>query len=475
MTLLNTVLSPSAVIVTNTSDSGPGSLRAAITYANAHPGSIITFQSGLSGTITLASALPQITVGMSIQGNPSPVIAVDGAGQYRPFSINASGATVAISNVTVQNGSDVPDLSGGAAIFAAAGTVAIRNCTVSGNRSQASNFVSSCILNAGTMALSNCTVTGNTGGGIYNSGTAALTATTLSNNTSLSGGVGIYNDGTILLANCTIVNNEAGGQGGGIYNNNSATITNCTLSGNGALDGGGIANYGVLAVGFSTIANCGGELGGGILNRGSAVIDDCTLTGNAAQNAGGANDNSNSVTLVNCTVTNNSVTMPGQGGAIAGAAGVTLVNCILYDDSAQSGSEIDSAGSASVTYSDIEGGYAGTGNINADPLLGDLASNGGPTQTMALGAGSPCYSAGTRRSTRQQLTSVVICVPVLQAWAHMTPQCRHRLPLSLLMVGWFPQDRMLFSTIRFPALRCITRRMVPHRPRARRNIRCQLL
>ena len=51
-----------------------------------------------------------------------------------------------------------------------------------------------------------------------------------------------------------------------------------------------------------------------------------------------------------------------------------------------------------VTFSDIqleEGVYDGTGNINADPLLGPLADNGGFTMTFALGSGSPAIDAGS--------------------------------------------------------------------------------
>ena len=387
-------------LVTNTGDSnaaGSGSLRSAINAANAVPGSTITFVAGLSGAITLGSALPQITSGMTIQGNVAPVIAVNGAAQYRPFYINSPGVTVTMSNLTVQNGCDIPDFMGGAAIFIVAGNVVLSNCTVSGNTSLPNN-IGSCISNAGTLTLTNCTVTGNTGGGIYNSGTATLTSTTLSNGMSPLGegrGEGVYNDGTVTLTNCAILNNSDQEQGAGIYNNNSATLTNCTLTNDSSVQGGGIANYKTLTVTNCTIANCGGERGGGILNSGSAEFVDCTLTANVAQNAGGAIDNQGTVTMTNCTATGNSVGNAGPGGVIAGAAGVTLVNCIFYGDSAFVGSEIDTTGIATVTYSDIEGGYAGLGNINSDPLLSVLASNGGLTQTMALGNGSPCFGAGT--------------------------------------------------------------------------------
>jgi hypothetical protein len=47
-----------------------------------------------------------------------------------------------------------------------------------------------------------------------------------------------------------------------------------------------------------------------------------------------------------------------------------------------------------VTYSIVEGGYVGTGNLDLDPLLGALSYNGGSAATMALLTGSPATDAG---------------------------------------------------------------------------------
>jgi hypothetical protein len=83
------------------------------------------------------------------------------------------------------------------------------------------------------------------------------------------------------------------------------------------------------------------------------------------------------------------------GGAIysdASGSNVVVRNSILFDNV---GGEIhNQVGSATVTYSIVEGGYTGTGNLNSDPLLSPLQNNGGFTQTMALGADSPAIDAG---------------------------------------------------------------------------------
>jgi len=217
-------------------DGGAGELGAAITAANASPGSTITFASGINGTITLTSALPTITAGMTIQG--AYVIAVDGAAEYRPFYINAPGASVTISGLTIRNGSDEADNLGGAGIYMEAGSLTLVDCTLGGN---GANGIHTLYQNG----------TG-VGGGIFNNGTASLTNCALVGNCAELSGGGIYNGGALELTNCTLAGNFTSaapdpfykpGVGGGIENVGSATLTNCTLSENIALDvGGGIDN-----------------------------------------------------------------------------------------------------------------------------------------------------------------------------------------------------------------------------------------
>ena len=66
----------------------------------------------------------------------------------------------------------------------------------------------------------------------------------------------------------------------------------------------------------------------------------------------------------------------------------TVTNNILWGDSPSEIYNVSSS-SPSVAYSDIQGGYTGTGNINADPLLADVANG-----DLHLQQGSPCIDAG---------------------------------------------------------------------------------
>jgi hypothetical protein len=68
--LLASPVMAATFVVTSLSDSGPGSLRAAITSANANKGSTITFST--TGTITLSTPLPSLVAQMVIDGTTAP-------------------------------------------------------------------------------------------------------------------------------------------------------------------------------------------------------------------------------------------------------------------------------------------------------------------------------------------------------------------------------------------------------------------
>ncbi|GAH15927.1 unnamed protein product, partial [marine sediment metagenome] len=70
----------------------------------------------------------------------------------------------------------------------------------------------------------------------------------------------------------------------------------------------------------------------------------------------------------------------------------TITNSILWNDNVAEIGGVDGVGTVTVSYSDVQGGYTGTGNINRDPLFVNAADsqNGG----LALDIGSPCWDAG---------------------------------------------------------------------------------
>ena len=298
-----------AITVTSLADDGSaGTLRAAINQANSDAnGDTITFQSGLTGAITLTSGLPSITTSMTIQGPGESILAVDGAKMYRPFDISAPGGSITLSGLMIQNGSDQADTFGGGGIYVMEGDLTLRSCILSGNHAYfeggaIDNFIGSVI------AVTDCVLTTNTadarsfrsGGGIGNLGTATIIGTTLLGNSAAYGG-GLDNNGNAVLADSAL----SGNVGEGIYNTGTATIGNCTLSGNA---GSGIDNGPGASITLSNCklsANVCASLGGGMQNDGTAALTNCELSGNVAL-AGGAIDGvGGTLNLSNCTVSGN--------------------------------------------------------------------------------------------------------------------------------------------------------------------------
>ena len=118
----------SAQVVTNTADSGPGTLRSAIT--NAASGAVITFDPSLSGaTITLSNTLT-INTNLTIDASALPGgLQINGNGSVQIFNV-ASNITVFLNSLTITNGYSTDYGGGGIYNY---GTLTLTNCTLSGN------------------------------------------------------------------------------------------------------------------------------------------------------------------------------------------------------------------------------------------------------------------------------------------------------------------------------------------------------
>ncbi|MBL7792681.1 MAG: T9SS type A sorting domain-containing protein [Saprospiraceae bacterium] len=188
-------------------------------------------------------------------------------------------------------------------------------------------------------------------------------------------GGGMFNTySSPTVTNCIFSANSANHQGGGMYNGTSAPkVTNCSFSGNSALFGGGMMNEEESA---PQLTNCSFSsnsalFGGGIFNEEESApqLTNCSFSGNsAAYGGGGIYNSSSSPTVINCSFSGNYETT-GGGGMYNEDSSPTVTNSILWGNS----SGID--GDGTVKYSIVQGGYAGTGNLDMDPLFvgaGDL-------------------------------------------------------------------------------------------------------
>jgi len=144
-----------------------------------------------------------------------------------------------------------------------------------------------------------------------------------------------------------------------------------------------------FSIGNMTIQNGYAFFGGGICCYDSSPsLMNVTITGNTADaQGGGIYCYSSSPSLVNVTITGNTAEYVGGGIFCYINSNPNLVNCIMWNDSPQ---EIYiSSGSVIATYSDIQGGWAGTGNIDQNPLF--VGSGDHPFSLMEA---SPCIDAG---------------------------------------------------------------------------------
>jgi hypothetical protein len=346
------------LVVTNTNDNGPGSLRQALMDAN--DGDTID-ATGVFGVITLTTGELLVAKSVTINSPGADLLAVDGNATSRVFEIG-SGETVTISNLTIRNGRD--DVSGGGILNGDGATLTITNCTVSGNTAGGIQGQGGGIFNAATLTIIDSTVGGNTagsaggvsgdGGGIFNRGSVTIVNNTVSGNMAISksgSGGGIFNDGTATIVNSTVSGNTAS-KGGGIDNAGAATtvtITNSTFSGNAVLAyGGACFNQGTLQIANSTLSDNSANVGGGILTQGTLLIG-------------------------------NTILKRGDSGENIHSFGELIVTSMGYN----------------LSSDDAAGSLTGPGDqINTDPLLGPLQDNGGPTFTHALLPGSPAIDTG---------------------------------------------------------------------------------
>lgn len=191
-----------------------------------------------------------------------------------------------------------------------------------------------------------------------------------------SGGGGIYIahlDASVAnpnIDNCRIIENTATNDGGGIYIHSNTgrkrpLCSNSIIRGNSAANGGGI----FCCYFSSTFVNC-------LIAENTA-----TVSGGGVYST---NDPSKPA-FINCTICDNTAAM--NGGGIISAIDGTYANCIIFSNSPN---QLGTGFHGVVTYSDIEGGHEGTGNIDAGPLFAD--------DDYHLQPGSPCVNAGDPNS-----------------------------------------------------------------------------
>lgn len=400
-------------VVTNCTEAA---LRAAL-----EGGGTVTF--ACNGTITLSNT---ITIGAdTVLDGTGHAVTLSGGGSVRVLS-NGPGLTLTLLSLTIANG--MSTVGGG---VYTGGQLNATNCTFRDNSVLGSSGAigyGGAIYNDGTARIAQCSfvknqVTGGEGnhgqdaspftragtggsgcagygGAIYNGGLAIIDRSLFATNLAAGGTGGSGGNGTIVVG---FISDQTGGrggdggygEGGALFNVSTANVVNCTFAGNLMHGGpGGQGGWGGLYTlnphGNATYFPGGdggqGGTGGETIHQsgGFLSLDHCTVAGNSALGGSGGTGGSGGQSGLS-----------GQTLAAGIGGNASLINTLLAANSPSGNGWPGLVDLGHNLSSDATCAFTNTSSLNsADPRLGPLADNGGPTPSMALLLGSPAIDAG---------------------------------------------------------------------------------
>jgi hypothetical protein len=315
--------------VTNLADSGTGSLREAVSFANANSGADeIVFS--VQGSIGLTSGELEVTDSLTIAGPGQDELTIDAQHESRLIHFNAPTGDLSLSGLRLVNGQTTDDAiafndtsqNGGGIHFASSGVLSLTDSSVRNSRTLGSQVDGGGIfIESGDLALIDSSVSDNfsllgKGGGIHSgTGSITLTDSSVSRNfatgrAGTGGGIYSYAD-SISLHNSNVLSNRANGNGGGIaLGNGSLAATGSSLIAGNTSDayGGGISiGFGrgpaapnSVTLDSSFIYRNRSEIGGGGIaaRRADITLIQSSVSDNrSARDGGGIQINRGSVTL----------------------------------------------------------------------------------------------------------------------------------------------------------------------------------
>lgn len=351
-----------------------------------------------------------------LNGNDGPNFADYADNTYHLTTGTSTNATAVLDGFTIRGGnsSGAPDQRGGG-LFNDGGSPTIRNCAflanLAGNDGGGAHEI-----NGTATSYSNCLFQGNSalGGGavVINKSSSPsfqncqFIANSSTFNLGGGGAIRCRTDNPLpskpVFSGCTFMGNTAANYGGAMFLDIDAQplCQGCTFSGNTGVLGGAVCadNCPGLFVNCRFLGNSASNSGGANYNRAGAhpSFVNCLFTGNST-GGGSVSDNDGSFpSFLNCTVSGNSAAANRAAIQSDTGSSVTIKNTIMWGDTP---AEIALfGGTISVTYSAIQGGYAGVGNNAVNPRFIDAD---GPDNTIGtlddnlrLAPFSRCIDAG---------------------------------------------------------------------------------
>jgi CSLREA domain-containing protein len=395
--------------VTTTADNGGGTcgasctLRDAIASANASGHADIQFGAGVTGTITLGSALPALSGTADLIGPGANVLTVSGNNAYPVFNVTTG--TLDVTGLTIANGKSA---SSGGAIENTGGLVTLTNAWLS-NNTAASN--GGAVDNGGTVLASGTTFSGNKaalGSAIYNAGAVNASYSTYANNAAGNAG-GIYNNSgaALTLVSSTLAANT-GTTGAGIDSLGSLTLTNSLFDASAACAGTGCATTGagnvLAATGLAPLGNYGGTVPTVLPQPGSSAI----CAGSPALVPANALTDQRGFASENITYTGYSATAPcvDAGAVQTNYTSAQFVSAGPYTATA------NVAGTTPALVASVTENGQNIGGVPVTLTFSGTGSATGLTATTAAGTGAT-FSGLTVNAGSAPTDSLAIDIPVV--------------------------------------------------------------
>lgn len=441
--LLATGAQAATYTVTNTDNSGAGSLRQAIADANLGYGAdTIDFQSGLTGTIAISGSGLEITDGVTIEGPGAGALSVDGGDAVRIFDFDDAGGDLSISGLTVADGLAPNGEDGGGLRFDGA-DLTLDDVTLSGNTADADRDGGGIAATASRIIITDSKLTANSADG---SGGGALlkadrievagsefTANTadegfgglsaagrvvgvtdsqfVSNAAAYVGGLNVdayayaFDSGGVVISDLLIDDNTGGGAVISAASPDAPAllgqVQDLTVTGNAATTSvGGLELSGLPLTGATISANTSVDNAGGLALT-AATLRASTVSGNRGAVGGGvraygeiddpALSSFRTVRIADSTISGNEAKSPmlGIGGVGGGIA--AYGELVEIDNSTVAGNTAEAGGGGVYAYDEDHPGPADDAD-NAVDLVSTIVADNTATDLAVKTPASPSPS-----------------------------------------------------------------------------------